>query len=159
MSDTNGSGRGFGYWLNIFANLAVVAGIVFLGMELRQNSQVMRAQVRNDITQNIFGSADRALTPEVVAAYERAMTGDEPRATDEYVFGLVTRATFRSFENTQYQYGMGLFDESEYRANLAFMESYLRDTTGIDRTAWWQENRMQFSEGLRQVIDSLVALH
>lgn len=156
MSD---SSRGFGYWLNIFANLAVVGGIVFLGVELRQNSQMMRAQVRNDITQNIFGSADRVLTPEVLAAYERAMNGDEPLTTDAVVFGAVARATFRSFENTVYQYHMGLFDESEYRANLAFMESYVQDTVGIDRAAWWQDNRVQFSDGLRQVIDSLIALH
>ena len=42
MSD---SSRGFGYWLNIFANLAVVGGIVFLGVEKRQNSHMMRGCV------------------------------------------------------------------------------------------------------------------
>jgi hypothetical protein len=52
--------RGFGYWLSIFANLAVVAGIVFLGVEIRQNSEMMKAQIRNDITQNVFANVDRS---------------------------------------------------------------------------------------------------
>jgi hypothetical protein len=154
MSDTNGSGRGFGYWLNIFANLAVVAGIVFLAVELRQNSTMMRAQVRNEITQNVFNATDRTLHPDVIAARMRILNGEEPLPRDAYVLNAVTRGVFRILENTDYQYRLGLFDESENQANLVFVEAYVRDSSRVE---WWRQNREQFSESFRGIIDSLIA--
>lgn len=58
MTNASSSGRGFDYWLTIFANLAVVGGIIFLGIEVRQNTQMMRAQTRNEISQSIIGFLD-----------------------------------------------------------------------------------------------------
>ena len=42
-----------GQSIAILANLGVVASIVFLGVELRQNREMMRAQTRNDLSQGI----------------------------------------------------------------------------------------------------------
>ena len=154
MSKANNSGPSFSHWLNIFANLAVVGGIIFLGVEIRQNSQMMKAQVRNDITQNIFGSIDRALLPDVIEARLRLSNGEEPLPRDALVLGLIIRATIRSFENTEYQYRMGLFDQTEYQAYVTFIESYFQNPSTVD---WWSQNREEFSEGLQQLIDSLIA--
>ena len=154
MSEATNSGRGFGHWLGIFANLAVVGGIIFLGIKVRQNSEMMRAQVRNDITQNVFAQLDRAMRPEVIAAQLRRMNGEEPHPEDEILLGLMARSGFRSLENSRYQYSVGLFDEAEYRAIVAFFDSYVGDPF-VAR--WWSQNREQFSEGLWHVVDSLIA--
>ncbi len=155
MSEASTSGRGFGYWLNIFANLAVVGGIIFLGVEVRQNSRMMKAQIRNEITQNIFDVIDRALHPDVIEARLRLRNGEAPLPRDEYVLDLTARATFRSFENTEYQNRMGLFDQTEYQANVSFIELYLQSPSNFE---WWSQNSGQFSEGLQHLLDSLLAL-
>jgi hypothetical protein len=35
--------------VNTLANLGVIAGIVFLALEINQNSEMMRAQTRNEV--------------------------------------------------------------------------------------------------------------
>jgi hypothetical protein len=151
MSDT--FGRGFGYCLSIFANLAVVAGIVFLGVEIRQNSEMMKAQIRNDITQNIFANADRSMRPDVIAAQLRQRNREELLPEDEIVLDMMVRSGLRSFENSRYQYSIGLFDEAEYRGIVSFFESILDDPFAVK---FWNENRDQFSEGFWPVVDSLI---
>ncbi len=37
--------------LTLVANLAVVAGVIFLGAEMRQNTEAIRAQTRDSITE------------------------------------------------------------------------------------------------------------
>ena len=38
--------------ISIIANIGVIASIVFLGFEMRQNSSMMLSQTRNEMTQN-----------------------------------------------------------------------------------------------------------
>ena len=41
-------------WLTVGANIAVVAGIVFLALQLNQNSRMVQTQTRNAITESIL---------------------------------------------------------------------------------------------------------
>jgi hypothetical protein len=63
-------------------------------------------------------------------------------------------ASLRSFENSRYQYSVGLFDEAEYRGIVSFFASFLDDPFTVK---FWNENREQFSEGFWPVVDSLIA--
>jgi hypothetical protein len=38
-------------WLTLLANIGVIAGIVFLGVEIRQNTEMIRSQTRDSITE------------------------------------------------------------------------------------------------------------
>ena len=40
-------------WLALLANLGVIAGIVFLAIEVNQNNLLMKSQTRSDIAQSI----------------------------------------------------------------------------------------------------------
>ncbi len=37
-------------WLTLFANIGVLAGIIFLGFEIRQNTQIMKADAIQEST-------------------------------------------------------------------------------------------------------------
>ena len=69
------------HWLDIIAKLAVVGGIIFLGIEIRQNSLMMRAQTRNEIAQTVLGFLDSEREPGVREALQRhwqdGVVGDE----------------------------------------------------------------------------------
>jgi len=39
-------------WLTLAANVGVLAGIIFLAIELQQNTNMMQAQTRQAITEN-----------------------------------------------------------------------------------------------------------
>ena len=49
--------------LTLIANLSVVAGIVFLGLELNQNTGVMKAQAQANLTANRISFAVRMMDP------------------------------------------------------------------------------------------------
>ena len=40
-------------WLTLLANVGVIAGIVFLAVELRQNSDITRAQTRAQLAEGV----------------------------------------------------------------------------------------------------------
>ena len=54
--------------LTLIANLSVVAGIVFLALELQQNTQAIQAQTRDSITEKQMTYLGwRATSPELAA--------------------------------------------------------------------------------------------
>lgn len=104
-------------WLTLVANIAVVIGIMFLALELNQNSRMMQTQTRNAITASIldfqFDAETSGLRALAVKANEdpSTLTVEESRRVAQlYVSNL------RLWENIHYQYRNGVFDEDEFNA-------------------------------------------
>ena len=104
-------------WLALVANVAVVAGIVFLALELNQNSRMMKTQTRNAITESILNFQFNAQSSGLRDVEEKAtrdlssLTAEETRQLFQlYVSNL------RLWENIHYQYRNGVFDEAEFAA-------------------------------------------
>ncbi len=146
----------FSHWFAIFANLAVVGGIIFLGVEIRQNSLMMRAQTRNEIAQTLIEMLASEREPELAGALRRLFEGAEPMPQDAYYLENSSRALLRLWENMYYQYQSGLFDEAELEAEMVAWDRIMRNQPIND---FWNSYREEYSEGFRTVIDSLVANH
>lgn len=104
-------------WLTLAANVAVVAGIFFLALELSQNSRMMHAQTRNAITAAILDfqfSAESSGLREVA----RRANEDVSDLTAEELQQLAQLyvSNLRLWENIHYQYRNGVFDEDEFAA-------------------------------------------
>ena len=82
----------FGQTINIFANIGVIAGILFLGYEIHQNSEALRLQARLD-RENVVrqGVRDRIENPEVIRATARAMSGEELSLEEELILSDLNR--------------------------------------------------------------------
>ena len=154
MTNASSSGRGFGYWLNIFANLAVVGGIVFLGIEVRQNTQMMKAQTRNEISQSIIGFLDLEREPGMREVLQRQWQGGVEG--DQLYLRNFANTMLRLWENIYYQYQSGLFEEAEFQAEIVAWDRTTRQPFVMD---YWNSSRDEYSETFRAVIDSLIALH
>lgn len=104
-------------WLALIANVAVVAGIVFLALELNQNSRMMKTQTRNAITESILNFQFNAETSGLREIAYRANTDLSSLSADEKqkVFQLYV-SNLRLWENIHYQYRNGVFDEDEFAA-------------------------------------------
>jgi len=148
------SSRGFGYWLNIFANLAVVAGIVFLGLELRQSSQMMRAQTRHEMANDVvdlltFGLTDR----EYLRVMVEGSLGEALTPIEGMQFSRSANAWLRYWEDVHYQYRNGLYDETEFLTQKGAMRNTLSRPGWID---YWCESRDLYSREFAEMIDSFV---
>jgi len=128
----------------VLANVGVLAGIVFLAAELRQNREMMRAQTRNELSQGIVTLlAMVADNGELADLRLRADRAEELTDVEAYRYSLFTRTLFRYWENVHYQYRLGVFDESEFRTQADAWARYLDGSRAA--TEFWCRYRREFS--------------
>jgi hypothetical protein len=104
-------------WLTIGANVAVVASIIFLALQLNQNSRMVQTQTRNAITESILNFQFNA---EMSGLRDIAVKGNnDPSSLTREETGKVLQlyvSNLRLWENIHYQYRNGVFDEDEFNA-------------------------------------------
>jgi hypothetical protein len=104
-------------WLRLSANIGVLIGIALLVVELHQNREMIRAQTRNDISEQISNRLLSVGTSLQVASVMRRANNDEELTPDERTqFAYYQFATIRDWENIHYQYRQGTFDKQEFDA-------------------------------------------
>ena len=103
------------------AALGVIASLAFVGLEIRQNTDMMRAQTRSEITQSIIGLIEMERHPSLVEAQLRIRRGEELSEEQLYLYRNMANATLRVWENTYYQYLARLFDVSGSASTLTFL--------------------------------------
>ena len=150
-------------WLTLIANVGVLLGIVFLALEMRQNTNMMQAQIRQGITENTLDYLLGIGTNfEASSAFVRSRNGmrDEdieilPAEVERNMFAMTVQANFRLWENEFYQYQKGLFEQSEIDARknvwaklIARYEGYLEH---------WESSRDNYSLEFGAEIDQILA--
>ncbi len=147
--------------LTLIANLSVVVGIIFLAVEVRQNTQALQAQTRDSITEKQMEYLSWVATsPELAAAEDKvisdglaALGGAERRQYLRFV-----SAQIREWENSFYQYERGLFTEDELEARRNRWRGAMTGAaSGAAYRAWWQIIRGSFAPSFRAEIDRIVA--
>jgi hypothetical protein len=106
---------------------AVVLSLIFLGIEVQQNSLLMRSQIRDSVTNKQLDfytiSGASAEASDVIA---RALRGTvEGNLSEQQQFTHWANAALRMWENEWFQYQNGLFDDEEF---LPRMEVWRRMT-------------------------------
>ena len=145
-------------WITLIGNLGVVVGLFFLIIEIQQNSQLMKAQTRDSVTEktlsfyeSIYGDTD---TFEAWDSVRNQSDITLPVIGDEMRFSQIALANFRLWENEWYQYQIGLFDIEEFEPRFVMWTRLLRSPA---YRSIWADMKNSFAPGFRQKIDSLVS--
>jgi hypothetical protein len=127
-----------GQMISILANVGVIAGIIFLGYEIRQNNAELAAQARyNYYTGRVAFRTGFATEPEIADLTFRALAGQEPLTPVEqarlnnWIIGIFT---FWEYEFTEYE--RGRITEAEY--NIADKRAFLQALMPIAGPAYSQ---------------------
>ena len=143
-----------GQTLQLLGNAGVIVGILLLVYELNQNRQMMQAQTRNAISETIvdrlLGEADN---PDLAAINLKAEAGETMTALETRRYQLIWQATFRYWENVNYQYRNGLYDDSEY---LAHREAWRQIAVGPHVRDLWCERRSRYADEFVAEMDELL---
>ena len=106
-----------GQTLQLLGNLGVIVGILLLVYELNQNSEMTRAQTRNELSQGLIeilmGISGDDESASIVLRGDR---GEELTEIARQRYENMTISQLRYHENVYYQYRSGLYDETEYLA-------------------------------------------
>jgi hypothetical protein len=142
-------------YLDLLGALAVLLGLIFVGLELRQNQQMMRAQIRNDLS---VGLNDvilvNAANEKLADARRRFGAGEQITLSELDQLWSWENAIFRYWENVHYQYRNDLYDETEFLAQReAWRKSMLNDRAHRYHWCDWGET---YSPEFKAEMDALM---
>jgi hypothetical protein len=146
---------GLAKWLTLGANFGVLIGLVLLIVELSQNRNMMRAQIRHDLA---MGIVDILQTPannaQLADVLYRGSVGEPLDRVENYQMRMRTNALFRYWEDVHYQYRTGLYDEIEFsRQREAWKASFSMSQW---QPGYWCQVRLQYSPEFTAQIDTLL---
>lgn len=100
-----------GQALTILANLGVIAGIIFLGMELRQSQLLARAQMQNELTLETQEIQRSDMNGPMAGILVRNRIGDPLSEEERFRLGIWQSLWNSHTENLFFQYQEGLYDK------------------------------------------------
>lgn len=143
-------------WMNVAASVGVLIGILFLALEIRQNTEMMRSQTRDSITEKQMMFSEWVTTePEMAAALVAAGGGPEAMTPDQRVmYAYFLAGVWREWENSYYQFEQGLFDEQEFMPRMERWRSQMQSPAA---RAQWQTSRAWYAPNFRARVDAIVS--
>lgn len=121
-------------WLTLGANVGVLIGIVFLALELRQNSELMRAQTRAQMSQDTVSmltlGVDNAEYMDVIV---RGLVGEELTGREAAQFRRTYNAWIWHWNNLAYQRRVGLYDEAEFDLQIDVIRADMETFPGMKK--------------------------
>ena len=118
-----------GQTFQVLGNVGVIIGILLLAFELNQNRHMMEAQTRNAISETLVNLQIMLSTStEQQRIAWKIRSGESPTPIEQQTFNARWIGFFRYWENVNYQYRKGLYDDSEYLAQrVAWLDALEQD--------------------------------
>jgi hypothetical protein len=140
-----------GQTISILANIGVIAGIVFLGYEIRQNTAAFQMQAADDyvastIEMNNLISQDAELADLI---YRHSRGDSDLTEVEAFRVRMQYANLFRNWNRLYFLRQRGSLDETFWNIQTADMRRNLQ-TPGV--VEYWQSRREQFDPGLNRVI-------
>ncbi len=146
----------FENWVNVAASIGVLLGILFLGLEISQNTEMMRSQARDAITDKQMMFSEWVTTePEMAAAIVAASQGLDKMSPEHLVmYSYFMAGVWREWENSYYQFEQGLFDIADFEPRMVRWHSQMQSR---EARTLWTTNKEWYAPGFRARVDAMVA--
>lgn len=133
-------------WLSLTANIGVVAGIVFLGVEVRQNNDFLEAQSRyNHKESRANYSLAIALDEQFAGIMTKARVGEVLTATEETQYAHFADHIFSTWEWEFREASLGRVEMPVQGYRATFNEQKIAQ--------YWEATKSQFSRDFADFID------
>lgn len=144
-------------WMNLSASIAVILGIVFLGLEIRQNTDMMRSQTRDSISEKQMMFSEWVATEiDLADTIAKFNMGEALTPGESVQHGYFLAGVWREWENSYYQFQQGLFDRDEFEPRMNRWHEMMRNP---NTRQVWRATRMNYSPAFRQEVDIIVAAY
>lgn len=144
-----------GQTLQLLGNAGVIVGIFLLAYELNQNRELMQAQTRSDITDQLLNIIFQEVnTPGLPEALLKGFANEPLTPIEDLLLEWRGTAYWRYRENVNYQYRNGLYEDEEY---LPQRDTWVRfiNEQGFTRNNWCNR-RDRLSEEFVSEINNLI---
>ena len=129
----------------IIGAAAVVISLVYLAVQIKQNSKMVAANTFQSISTTASRETMEIAQNESLSALIVKMTSEPPSITPTEAMQaqLLLRAIFRNYENHYYQYSRGYFEDEVWSGYVNTMGEQLASPFG--RT-WWENHQRAFGK-------------
>lgn len=147
--------------------ISIVSSLVFVGLEVRQNSVATRAST-NAAVANAFLELNLVLASSPELAHSVVVSFEDPEnlSPEERILSLgLWRALFHTWSNAHRQWVNETLDEVLYKSIVSEISTYginanetVEDLDGRSRAMrWaWQSERFIFNSDFQQFVDGLI---
>jgi hypothetical protein len=139
----------------IVAVVGIFASLIFVGLQIRQNTKAIKATSHHAITDSFNAINTLILSdPKVARIMRLILAGSEEMDEDERVSAdYMFLAYQRIFETLYYQYRNGTMDKKLFDAELKTLKWTV---TFPSFQEWWVRNPISLSDEYRAFIDGLI---
>ena len=140
---------------NLFAALGVIATLIYLAIQIRQNTKAVRSSTIENLIHSLAATAQAAVENEyMVPLMLKANAGPDSLTEEERVrlhFWFIM--TFRRFEGVYFQRDLGLVDTAVIEG---FERSHLSILASKSGKAWWVNAKEIFNSGFVSYVEELL---
>ncbi len=141
-------------WLTLIANVGVIVGLIFLALEIRQNTEVARSAVDLEIT--VMGTDFHmrvAENPALARAYYIGLRDPDSLTEDERMqLEYLIPAVFLLMEGAHKQYVRGFLPEDGWTPYEGLISYLLGNPIVRD---WWINGSTVFSQDFEAVVEDI----
>ena len=140
--------------IEIISIIAIITSLIFLGIELQQSNQLAKATIRqalNETDMEIYRvQMDEEILPYALYKNDNNLPLDD---YEQYNVNLYNMFNFRDFDNSFYQYRIGLFEQSDWLAYRRIIKSLLHDPTVLKM---WDNQSHVFSKEFKLEVELIL---
>lgn len=141
------------YVAQTIAVVAIFGSLIFLGVQVRQNSATTRAQVHQQISDAFTMYLETmANHSAVVFAGSSSKQGLDGLSDEELLrFSFIMAGLFKIWENAFYQHKSGFLDERNWQSNITWMLTWFH-MPGVQ--TWWSVRRSLYAAEFQAFLES-----
>ena len=142
-------------WMMLAANIGVMLGIVFLVLELRQNTVASRLEAASNF-QNTFSEIEFfiAQNPEFATLLEAGRNGEDLSGPDKFRLTVFYGNVLRTWQNAHFQFEAGILSKGIWLGSRSRLGVVLSEDRGL--VEHWQNNQTQFSPAFNALVARLL---
>ena len=140
--------------VSLIANIGVIGSIVFLGLEMQQNTEMMQSQTRNSIVENQLSFYERGIENSELADIRDSLNSDSNiEVTERFQYTLYIMSQLRMWENEFYQYQIGLFESDEFQARTVLWRGQISVNANV---AVWELYQDSFAPDFKIYLNGMI---
>jgi hypothetical protein len=134
--------------------VAIILSLVFLGLEVKQSNQLAKAEIRQALNVTDMEVYKVQMEEDIIAKALYKINKNIPIDDyEEYQLDEFQRFNFRDFDNSFYQYRIGLFDENVWFAYRRIIKSLLMQNYIM---IMWENSNQSFSIEFQDEVNNII---
>lgn len=140
----------------IISAIAVVISLIYVGVQIRQNTLTTQAAMRQSVADNdityLMSYLDSAVIAEAIA---KLSVSDTLTTKEKEQLKAQQQVNFRVFENAHYQYANKLLEEEVwYRYQTIIYRLLTTDEAAIEQ---WDKNSITYTKAFQNAIQQIIS--